>query len=253
MSITTKSNDYRTNEETVTVEYVGRVLKSEVRAHRVMSDIYADVLFVTVVKDDGSTMNVHAKSYFECDTRSVSVTNDLAPEWKNLMEAFQSLKAAERCVVECDSICIRDSENAVANFCAPKRGEKIVVTRKGKNVKNGETGVCFWVGQSKYDNSMRVGFISDEDGVTKKYIGLGSCRHINATKEALNSIRAAVKEGFKTEKDKAVNAYEIALAKYNEVKTVTHWISLGTVPTVTLPSIKTTEKRSSVLAGYTGT
>lgn len=229
MSITTKSTEYGTNVETVTVTHIGRVLDSYFSCDRVMSDIYADVLWIKVIEDDGSVKNVYGKAYFECDTRQVSVTKDAAPEWMHLMQVRMELKSAERNVVECDSASIRDSEQAVANFCAPKRGEKVVVTRKGKNVKNGETGVCFWVGQSKFDNGMRVGFISDEDGVTKKYVGVGSCRHIDATKDALNSIRAAVMEGFKSEKDKAVTAYEAALAKYNEVKVVTHWIALGQV------------------------
>lgn len=228
MSITTTSTKYGTEIETTTVTHVGRVIDTEVRCNRVMSDIYADCLYAWVIEDDGSMKSVHCKSYFECDTRKVSVTKDAAPEWLRLAAAKTAVKLASEKVVAQDRMAEHDSEQAVANLVAPKHAQKLVVTRKGKNVKNGETGVCFWIGQSKFDNGLRVGFISDEDG-SKKYVGMGSCRHLGATKDVLETARKNAKDVYKDDKAEAVAAYEAALLAYNEQKVVTHWIALGQV------------------------
>lgn len=226
MSIITVSN--YNNENKTTVEYTGRVVSTFLRCDRVMSDIYADVLYARVIKDDGSEMSVQCKAYFECDPRDVRVTVDVTPEWIQLYNAKNTVNAAQDAVAALDRCASRDSEKAVARLLEPKRGEKIIVTRKGKAVKNGETGTCFWVGNSKYDNSVRVGFVSDEDG-SKKYIGLGSCRHIDAVGTVLIAARKAVLDSFKDDKDKAVTAYEAAVERYNEQKVITHWIALGHV------------------------
>jgi hypothetical protein len=139
------------------VSFKGCVVAVYKKESRVMSDVYADVLYATVYKADLDTFeDVYVRAYFECDRGNMSAVVDATPAIQDLYAAHLAVKKAEYALNEAK----RSRTIAVAALKAPAKGRTVKVV-KGRKVPVGTVGECFWVGSNDY--GARVG-IKDATG-----------------------------------------------------------------------------------------
>ncbi len=152
MAITSINKDGSTE-----VSFKGCVVAVYKKEERVMSDVYADVLYAKVYKADADTFeDVYVRAYFECDPGTSTATVDATQAIQDLYAAHQAVKAAEHALNEAK----RSRTIALAALKAPAKGRTVKVV-KGRKVPVGTVGECFWMGSN--DFGARVG-IKDASG-----------------------------------------------------------------------------------------
>jgi hypothetical protein len=147
----------------VTVTHEGRVLSHHVRETRVMSDVYCDCLYVTVIKDSGETETFMAKAYFELSPNRVSVEDDATDEARARVKVYRDLYSVKNALAAARAD-LAAAEKAIAKpkgSYSVKRGDKVVSVRKVKGCPKGTEGEVFWVGTCKFSGKPRVGFKDD--------------------------------------------------------------------------------------------
>jgi hypothetical protein len=127
------------------VTHEGLVIgQSYTRCVRVMSDIYSDETFVSVIDPDTLALTeVHLGGAFECNTRSGYAIPDLAPELQARLDAKITADAEAHRIteaVEAERRRLAEIDRVVKE---PKMGRKVKVVR-GRKVKPGTEGVVFW-------------------------------------------------------------------------------------------------------------
>ncbi len=138
--------------------YVGRVLATESRCERVMSDVWDYVRYATVLTDEGSFAEIYAGGTVTVDAPPALVAKweehkALAKEWARRTAIRAAAKAAK--------------EEAAREAVTPRKGKTIKVV-KGRKVPKGTVGECVWYGEGKkysyYGSApMRVG-LKDASG-----------------------------------------------------------------------------------------
>jgi hypothetical protein len=209
MPVTTYRNGKEGEPE---VRYVGRVLSTHTRETRVMSDVYCDVTYATVIEDDGRTHSVGAIYHFELGYPA-RVVVDATDEAKALAAAYTAREAA-RVSKETAEAAVAKAKADIANpkgTYSVKRGDTVVAIRKVKGCPKGTTGEVFWVGACKFSGKPRVGFRN-----------AGGTYWVNECSvevpEALEKARAKAKAAAEVAKAKAEAALVEATAKVTETE-----------------------------------
>lgn len=149
--ITRVTKNWTTGVETVDRLYVGATLALHWNSTRVMSDVWENLPYATVVDADGMVKVVHRDS-----TKHATDTVDATPAAIDAANAWL-LKAA---TAARKSDWDKKVAAAVADAKALAKGKTVVVTR-GRKVPVGTTGELFWLGDGRY--GLRAG-VRDASG-----------------------------------------------------------------------------------------
>lgn len=146
-------------EGSMVVSHEGRVVAKHSREERVMSDIYADVSYATVVNDDGSISSVYLKSHFECCPWTAYAVVDATPEVLALHAAYGARCSAENAVKVATALVAKLSKSAKP--VAPvlpgfSRGDLVMVTGAVPGLTKGDLVTLDWAGRSKFSGADRV-------------------------------------------------------------------------------------------------
>lgn len=215
------------NTETNEVTYEGRVLHITRSCDRVMSDIYADNIYATVVEDDGSYRKIWLYTNFELCNSPMRGEEDCTDTWRKFAESFRNLKSLRN---EIDMY--KDTlDEAIKNVRTKARnalltidnGDEVVVTRKSKDNKIGDTGKVFWRGKCRYTSKERYGFKSS-DGKTH-WVTKGSCKPTRVTQEQLDAAMSAKETAYRAK----VASKLAELQKLVEIAQINYNFALMTV------------------------
>lgn len=144
------------------VTHEGCVLNTgRTREVRIMSDVWSDETFCTVVDPDTLLLvEVHISGAFEHYGRSGIATPDLSPDLRARLDAKQAALAEQaRIRAEADRVAREEAAEKARIRAeerlrtAPTKG-RVVQVNRGRKVPKGTVGWVFWVGG---DDSERVG------------------------------------------------------------------------------------------------
>ena len=144
--------------------YVGRVLCIWSREERIMSDVWDNVSYATVLKDNDMTEDIHlgASSFgwnYECD---VDATPEMISAWQERGRIAAKAHAEARAIADALHRAQAAEEHAKAECLIPIKGYPAKVV-KGRKVPVGTEGMVVWTGEGGFGT--RIG-ICDEKGTT---------------------------------------------------------------------------------------
>lgn len=216
------------NIETGEVTYEGRVLSISRSCDRVMSDIYADNVYATVVEDDGSLRKMWLYTNFELCTSPKRGEVDCTDAWRTFADAKRNLTSLKNeidmNISTLDQV-VQDKRVKAKNaLLVIDNGDEVVVTRKSKGNQVGDTGKVFWRGTCRFTCKERYGFKSS-DGKTH-WVTKGSCKPTKVTQEQIMAAQNAAELSYRSEVGEKVaelqELYEIAQVTYNFASMAVH-------------------------------
>jgi hypothetical protein len=139
----------------------GLVLNTLYKEQRVMSDVYADVLYAQVWDEEKQEVNT---IYVGCpemmgNQSYIAAIVDATDEVKVKAEKYRKQQEEKRLIEERK----REEERKQKELYTPSKGKTISVF-KGRKVSIGTEGIVFWVGNDRFGNTS-VGF-KDKEGKT---------------------------------------------------------------------------------------
>ena len=152
MSIITNKSD-----GSVEVTHAGCVVKTYQQEERVMSDVYADVLYAVAYNVEKDTFDtVYVRACFELGADATAVV-DATPAVLALFEAHKAVSEAEAKLNEAKKY--RAHELAALKAPAPGRTIKVM---KGRKVPVGTVGECVRVMQGDYGMRLQLPHVGRE-------------------------------------------------------------------------------------------
>ncbi|KPL02541.1 MAG: hypothetical protein AMK75_02595 [Planctomycetes bacterium SM23_65] len=149
--------------EPPTVSYEGRVLRKPwPECERVMSDIYADVMYTLVWDDEaGRAKKLYLKACFECDVSAYECEVDASPEILVAHEANRKYEAALSRARKRLREARKAADYRERTHHEVAKDKRMVVHRSYKEVRRGMEGIVFWI--QNRGASTRVGLRTSEE------------------------------------------------------------------------------------------
>jgi hypothetical protein len=145
-------------------EYVGKVLSIHTKVERIMSDVWDDVSYATVLEADGSTKTICVGGCefgwnYKCE---IDADPKVIADWNARVEAAAKAAHEAQMKAEAEQRAKQYEADCKRSALAPTKGRTVTVT-KGRKVPVGTVGVVTWEGTDSYRGEARIG-IKDAAG-----------------------------------------------------------------------------------------